>query len=294
MIALPSSVHIEPGQGGLPLIRVKNAHGRAAIYQHGAHLAAWHPATAAEPVLWLSRKSLFEANKPIRGGVPICFPWFGAHASDATAPAHGFARLREWTLTDAREEGDGTVILTLELQASSDPSAWPRAFRAAYRVIIGPTLTMSLQVHNPGTAPFTFEEALHTYFAVGNIRNVSVTGLERATYLDKLTGFGRVEQGDDPIRFTGETDRIYLASERTCTIHDPDKRRAITITQRGADTAVVWNPWIDKARAMPDFGDEEWPEMVCIETCNVNVRARTLGPGETHTMTATIAIQTGS
>jgi glucose-6-phosphate 1-epimerase len=290
MIKLPSYVHTEAGQGGLPRIVVKSPQASAEIYLHGAHLTAWHPATATEPVVWLSRESLFDANKPIRGGVPICFPWFGAHASDATAPAHGFARLREWTLTDAREDGDGRVTLTLELQATSGPSAWPHAFRAIYRVTIGTSLTLALEVHNPGAAPFTFEEALHTYFAVGDIRQVTVTGLERTTYLDKPAGFGRVEQGDDPIRFTGETDRIYLRTVPACTIHDPGKRRTITITQTEAHTTVVWNPWIAKAKAMPDFGDDEWPEMLCVETCNVNVGARTLAPGETHTMTAAIAV----
>jgi glucose-6-phosphate 1-epimerase len=312
MIELPSYVHTNAGQGGLPRVVVTGPQGSAEIYLHGAHLTAWHPATAAEPVLWLSRESLFDANKPIRGGVPICFPWFGAHASDAKAPAHGFARLREWTLTDAREDEDGRVTLTLELHAApasatsasataisaatpsaspvSGTSAWPFAFRATYRVTIGTTLTMSLEVHNPGSEPFTFEEALHTYFAVSDIRNVTVTGLERTTYLDKPTNFNRVEQGDDPIRFTGETDRIYLRAIPTCTIHDPGKQRTITITQSNADTTVVWNPWIAKAKAMADFGDEEWLEMLCVETCNVNDRARTLAAGATHTMTATIAV----
>jgi glucose-6-phosphate 1-epimerase len=300
MITLPSSVHTEAGRGGLPRVVVKSPQASAEIYLHGAHVTAWHPAAAAEPVIWLSRESLFDAAKPIRGGVPICFPWFGAHATDATAPAHGFARVREWTLTDAREQPDGSITLTLELQApppasgqpASGSNAWPHAFRAIYRVTIGTTLTMSLEVQNPttATAPFTFEEALHTYFAVGDIRNVSITGLERSTYLDKPTNFSRVEQGDDPIRFTAETDRIYLRTVPSCTIHDPGKRRTITITQTEAHTTVVWNPWIAKAKAMPDFGDDEWPEMVCVETCNVNVGARTLAPGESHTMTATIAV----
>jgi len=287
---LPSAVHVETGAGGLPHVVIRNRHGYAEIYFHGAHVAAWRPSAAAAPVLWLSRESLFAANKPIRGGIPICFPWFGAHASEPTAPAHGFARVRPWTLIDAQEDRDGAVTVTFELtpDAAAPSPFWPHAFRATYRVTIGATLDLALQVQNTGTTPFTFEEALHSYFAVQNVRDVTVSGLEGAEYLNKVTAFSRVPPENAPIHFTGETDRIYLNTHATCTIHDPGKRRTIAIRKTGSDTTVVWNPWIDKAKAMPDFGDTEWPEMVCVETCNVNVHARTLGPGETHAMTATI------
>ena len=149
---------------------------------------------------------------------------------------------------------------------------------------------MALEVTNPGPDAFTFEEALHTYFAVRDVRNVTVTGLERTDYLDKVTGFDRKTQGSDPIRFTGETDRVYLNTTADCVIDDPGARRRIAIRKTGSDATVVWNPWIAKARAMPDFGDDEWPEMVCVETCNVNVHARTLAPGASHTMTAIIEV----
>ena len=281
MITLPSSVRVEPGRGGLPRIAVKTRHGVAEVYLHGAHLTAWHPASAAEPVIWLSRESLFETNKPIRGGVPICFPWFGAHPTDPKAPAHGVARLRDWTLIDAREDANGVVSLTLELPADAVPA------RVTHEIAIGPKLTMALRIQSLNDTPFPYEAALHSYFAVGNVRNATVTGLEHTTYLDKTKGYSRLEQGDEPIHITAETDRIYLAAP-TCTIHDPDRRRTITITPSGTRTTVVWNPWIDKARAMSDFGDDEWPEMMCVETCNVNVHAQTLGPGQTHTLSATI------
>jgi glucose-6-phosphate 1-epimerase len=246
-------------------------------------------------VLWLSRDSLFEANRPIRGGVPICFPWFGPHATDPTAPGHGFGRLRPWTLTNACEDDDGIVTVTMELSsltadAAATTPAWPHRFDAQFRVAVGPSLTMELEVRNPGSEPFTFEEALHTYFAVQDVREVTVTGLEDTEYLDKVAAFSRRQQGQEPIRFTGETDRIYLNTRATCQIHDPGLRRTITIRKTGSDTTVVWNPWIDKARAMPDFGDLEWPGMLCVETCNVNRYTRTLAPGESHTMTATIDV----
>lgn len=321
--SLPSSVRLEPGSGGLPRLAIATRHGTAEIYLQGAHVAAWHPAGTPSPVLWISRESQFTAGRPIRGGVPICFPWFGAHRTEPTAPSHGFARSTDWTLIEAREDADGIVTITLELAsagASQDGreadhqderqdarhdgrlaegpdarqddrrSPWPHAFRARQRVEVGPSLTMALEVHNRDAAPFTFEEALHTYFAVQDIRQVSVTGLEDTEYLDKVAGSSRFRQGVEPIRFTGETDRVYLDTRAACVIHDPALRRRITVRKTASDATVVWNPWIDKARAMPDFGDAEWTGMLCIETANVGAHACTLGPGETYTMTATIDV----
>jgi glucose-6-phosphate 1-epimerase len=284
-VNLPSTVRVEQGAGGLPRLAIAGSHGTAALYFQGAHLTAWHPANAAAPVLWLSRESRFEPGKAIRGGVPICLPWVGANASDPAAPAHGFARLRDWTLIDANEDVHGVITLTMELS-----SAPPHVFTAQYRVTFGDSLTMELSVHNPGSVPFIFEEALHTYFAVGNIHTVAVSGTEDTDYLDKVAGFARRRQSDAPIAFTGETDRVYLNTHTTCLIHDPDLRRTIAIRKSGSDTTVIWNPWIDKAKAMPDFGDVEWTQMVCVETCNVNVHAKTLQPGERHSMTATLAV----
>jgi glucose-6-phosphate 1-epimerase len=271
----------KPAAGGLPTLAIATPHGSAELYFHGAHLTAWHPAHSA-PVLWMSRESRFEAETPIRGGVPICFPWFGALPTDPNAPAHGYARLLEWALTDAIEPADGGVTVTMELTTA--------AVRTHYRVTVGPTLTLDLDVHNVGATPFTFEEALHSYVAVQDVRQVTITGTEHTAFLDKVAGFSRRTQDADPIRFTGETDRVYLNTHATCVIHDPGLRRSIAIHKQNSDTTVIWNPWIDKAHAMKDFGDDEWPEMVCVETCNVNVHARTLAPGERHTMTAIIEV----
>jgi glucose-6-phosphate 1-epimerase len=163
-------------------------------------------------------------------------------------------------------------------------------FQVHYRVTIGPTLTMSLEVHNVGDTAVTFEEALHTYFAVQDVRRVTITGTAGTDYLDKVAGFARVTQGPDPIQFTGETDRIYLNTRETCVITDPGLRRAITVRKEHSDATVIWNPWIAKAQAMKDFGDDEWPAMVCVETCNVNIHARTLAPDQRHTMTAILDV----
>lgn len=287
---LPSSVRVEEGAGRLPRVSVRSGGGAAEVYFQGAHLTAWHPAGVREPVLWRSRESMFAPGRPIRGGVPICFPWFGPHPADASAPAHGFARLQPWKLVDAREDAAGTVALAMELAGEGVPQ-WPHRFRVIHRMSFGAVLRMDLEVHNEGPDAFTFEEALHTYFSVDDVRTVTVTGLEGIEYLDKVAGSRRSRQGDEALRFTGETDRVYLNTRADCLIDDPGARRQISVSKTGSDATVVWNPWIDKSRAMPDFGDDEWPEMLCVETCNVNLHARRLGPGASHTMTAIVSVQ---
>jgi D-hexose-6-phosphate mutarotase len=290
-IPLPPGVTLGPGLNGLPRVLVGTAETSGEVYLHGAHVTAWRPAGAA-PVLWVSRDSLFEPGKPIRGGVPICYPWFAAHATDATAPMHGFARLADWQLADAAASG-GAVHLSFVLtdDERSRKSAWPHRFRAEFRVSLGATLGMTLDVSNPGSSPVSHEAALHTYFAVGDIRRATVTGLGGTEYLDKVEGFARKRQGDAPIAFSGETDRIYLDTEATAVIHDPVLKRRVEIAKSGYQSTIVWNPWSDRARALPDFGDDQWPEMLCIETANVRERAVMLEPGSHHSMRATVALR---
>jgi D-hexose-6-phosphate mutarotase len=290
-VKLPASVRLEKGRGDLPVIRVSSERlGHAEVYLHGAHVSAWQPKDKA-PVIFMSRDSAFDPAKPIRGGVPICFPWFGPHATDKQAPMHGFARIQPWTLLSAGETPDAiSLVFTLSDNDRTRASAWPHPFQAIYRVTVGATLELSLEVRNTGTSPVRFEEALHTYYAVQYVKEVSITGLENTDYLDKTDGFTRKAQGPAPVRIEAETDRIYLNTTATCAIDDPGMKRKITVAKSGSTTTVVWNPWIDKAKAMPDFGDDEWPSMVCVETCNVGDAAVTLAPGATHRMTAKIAV----
>jgi glucose-6-phosphate 1-epimerase len=288
--SLPDSVILVEGAGALPRLDISAPTATAQAYFHGAHLTGWHPATTSEPVIWLSANSLFRPDKPIRGGVPICLPWFGPHASDKGAPAHGFARLVDWALTKAVESADG-VTLAFSLRSDDVPSpVWTHPFRATCRLRIGSQLTMELEVQNCGGDPFTFEEALHTYFAVQNVEQVTIDGLHRAEYLDKVADFDRMTQDDERIRFTGETDRAYVDTTATCVIHDPGLRRRIVVGKSGSRSTIVWNPWIDKARAMSDFGDAEWRSMVCVETGNVGSDAIRLAPDESHTLRAEISV----
>ena len=292
-LALPGSVRAEPGSGGLPRLVVTGASGSAEVYLQGAHVTAWAP-KGPDPVIWMSQHSTFAPGSAIRGGVPVCFPWFGPHPTGA-GPLHGFARTTSWTLVEAREQGSD-VVLVLELSEADIPadqvSAWPHAFRARYTVTVGATLTLALEVTNTGDSAVTFQEAFHTYLAVGDIHEVTIRGLEGSGYLDRLAGMGPSTAEGEPLYIVGETDRVY-EQPGTILVEDAFGARTLAITATGSANAVVWNPWHAKAVAMGDFGDDEWTQMLCIETCNVLDAAITLEPGQSHLMAATVAVMTG-
>lgn len=284
-VTLPASVRAEPGEGGLPRLVVAGPSGSAEIYLQGAHVTSWAP-VGQDPVLWMSRRSQYAAGSALRGGVPVCFPWFGPSASGG--PLHGFARTTDWTLVDVVEQDDDVVLtFALEDTEASRASVWPHPFGAVYRVTVGATLRLELEVTNRGTVPFTFEEAFHTYLAVGDVREISIEGLEAMGFVDRLVGDGEQAPTGEPLRITGETDRVY-AQPGTVVVHDP-ARRDLAVEADGSADVVVWNPWVAKSAAMADFGDDEWTSMVCVETGNVRGGAITLGTGASHTLTATIA-----
>lgn len=285
---LPASVRAEAGKRGLPRVVVSTATATAEIYLQGAHVTAWAPAGQAD-VIWMSEKSAFAPGAPIRGGAPVCFPWFGP-LPWGNAPLHGFARVSDWTLAEVTEQGDEVaLVFTLSDSEETRASAWPHPFDARYTVTVGAGLTLALEVTNTGAEPITFAEAFHTYLGVGDVRDVSITGLEQAPYVDRLVSPEWLEPTGEPLTITAETDRVY-AQPGTIAVVDRAGARTLTITAQGSANAVVWNPWIAKAAAMGDFGDDEWTQMVCIETCNVLDAAVTLAPGERHAMVATISV----
>ena len=278
------------GPGGLTQASVNAPGGTATVLLHGAHVTGYRPA-GGEPVLWMSRRSWFEPGKPVRGGVPVCFPWFSSTGPAADSPHHGFARLREWEVESTGLDGDLAEI-TLVLLADDDTRRyWLGQFELRLRVTVSETLSVSLEAENTGGEAFTITEALHSYLAVSDIRGVRITGLAGAEYVDTVGETTRRRQGDEPIRFAGETDRAYVNTESACVLDDPGMGRRITVAQSGSASTVVWNPWSAKAARMPDYGDDEWPGMVCIETANIYDNAVTLAPGEAHTMEARIGVE---
>lgn len=285
--ALPASVQLLDGPGGLPLFRVSAPGGTGEIFLHGAHLASWIPA-GQSPVLWMSDASHFAENTPIRGGVPICFPWFGMHAEHPDAPQHGFARLSDWALTGASEHGDATSLeFRLTDTERTRASAWSHRFEAIYTVTIGSELRLELEVVNRDTADFSFEAALHNYYAIGDVLATRVHGLEG----HEFSGSSASGREAAPVQLGAAVDRRY-PTVTAARIGDSENHRVITVTSEGSEGAVLWNPGPDKARAMEDFSDDGWPHMVCFETANIGESRITLAPGERHSMRATVRVET--
>lgn len=270
---------------GFIAVEVKTAFSTATVALQGAHVLTWQP-KGQKPVIWLSKAAKFVPGKSVRGGVPICWPWFGPHATDATYPGHGFARTIPWSLLDARKLPDGRVRLEFAPELNDAArTQWPHASSVKYSVTLGQELVVALATKNIGDTPFVLGQALHTYFVVGDIRQASVAGLEGRAHIDKVAG-GKRRKQKGAVTFTGETDRIYLDTAGCCGIVDPVLKRTILITSTGSRSTVVWNPWEEKAAKMGDFGKEGPWKMVCVETANAADDVITLAPGETHRMTA--------
>lgn len=287
--AIPHRVAFEEGPEGLTRIAVTTSAARANVFLHGAHVAHFQPTDSA-PILFMSASSCFAKGKPIRGGVPVIFPWFGPRSDRPGSPPHGFARTTDWELESVENIDEANVTLLLRLDSNAATRAvWPHDFVLRHRITIGAQLRMALEVENRSAGDLRFEEALHTYFAVSDVRNVRISGLAGAEYIDKVDGAKRKLQGSEPIRINGETDRVHLGTRATCSIEDSGLARRITIEKSGSDSTVVWNPWSAKAATMPDFGDDEWPKMLCVETANVADNAMCVAPGATHTMQVRIA-----
>jgi D-hexose-6-phosphate mutarotase len=197
----------------------------------------------------------------------------------------------EWEFISAQETSAGSVEIGLRLASSAATRRqWDNDFEVEYRIRVGAELGMEFRVRNTSNRPIVIEEALHTYLSVSDVRQISVEGLANTPYSCTVPTPRNTTEGADPIRIVEETDRVYRATRATCIVNDPGWQRRLGIEKRGSETTVLWNPWIAKAKAMPDFGDDEWPNMLCIETCNVRDHAVTIKPGQSHTMGAVVSV----
>jgi len=283
-------ISFHENENGFLIIEVNNHHATATIAMQGAHLMSYHP-KGQEPLIWMSPVAKLAKGKSIRGGVPVCWPWFGAHASDKSFPAHGFARSVPWRLNQVHQLPDESTRLEFELvQATSTRSLWPQACTVRNIITIGTSLSHELVTTNLDKKAMVIGEALHTYFKVGDVRQVSVNGLEGCDYLDKVRDFARDTQ-TGPLRFRGEVDRIYLDAPTTTEIRDRSMKRRIIIRSQGSRSTVVWNPWIEKAAAMGDLGTSGYLNMLCVETANAAEDAVTLAPGAQHRLVARYTIE---
>lgn len=296
----PGLVRIDAGPGGFTRVTTTTALGRTEAVLHGAHLTGWEPAGQA-PVIWMTGQAVFKPATPIRGGVPICWPWFGPAAGstpDKPLPMHGPVRTQTWTLDDVRVDGDGVAVIELSLASGlATRASFPHDFRLRYRITAGRSLELSLTATNTGAAPFPVAEALHTYLGVGDIRRTEVAGLEGSEFLDRSETRGyhllpvtpRARQAGT-VAFTEEVDRHYPAHAGEVTVRDPDWNRVLRIAKRGSASTQVWNPWIAKAQRLADLGDHEWPAFLAVEAANAFDAAYVLAPGQSHELVQSISV----
>lgn len=287
--AIAEQLSFVAGPGELPVVEVRNTQATATIALQGGQVLAFQP-HGHVPVLWLSQHSYYAAGKAIRGGIPVCWPWFGPHPTDAGLPAHGFVRTAVWDVVGSEVVAEGATQLRLALTDNQHTlSLWPHAFRLELVITVGAVLQVELAVHNPGTQVFSYGGALHSYYAVSNIGNVQILGLEERSYIDKLDP-EQLKRQAGPIIIDQETDRIYVDTTDQCVVDDGGLRRSIVIAKAGSRSTVVWNPWIDKAQRMADFGDDEYRSMVCVETANAADDTVRVAPGAVHRLGTTISV----
>jgi D-hexose-6-phosphate mutarotase len=284
---IPGRVMFANGGGGLPKINITTGRSTAEIYLHGAHVTGFQK-NGEPPLLFMSRLSQFVAGKAIRGGVPVCFPWFGRREGNV---AHGFARITEWDLIETAATPDGGVTVRFRLPSTAANAAWP-AYRAELVVAVTDQLAMELIATNESAdRNFDFENCLHTYFAVGDIRDVSIAGLNGAPFDDFAAGAGgaRKVENDSVLRITKETNRVYPDATGTVEIRDQKFQRTIRVEKSNSHSTVVWNPWT--TQLTPGFDPAEHRQMVCVESGNVKQNKISLPPGKTAGLKVVLSSQ---
>lgn len=276
----------------LTLLRIDNAHAAALIALQGAQVLEYC-AKGQKPLIWLSELAEFKRDQSIRGGIPVCWPWFGDIKRNPdnvrnmtrgdNLPAHGLVRAQSWVIESIREQRDATqVILSYSTMASTQPE-WPHDATVKLTISIGAKLGLQLSTRNDSKSSIHISQALHAYFPVSDIREVAINGFEQARYIDTLDAW-REHPQNGAIEFAGETDRIYLDVPEQVDLLDRGGQRRIFLRTRNSSSAIVWNPWIDKARRLSQFADDAWQHMLCIETANVLSDSVALVPGEQRSM----------
>lgn len=273
---------------GFPVIEIKTKAASARVALHGAQVLSWAPKDA-EPVLYSSPRAIMEPGKAYRGGIPICWPWFGEHTDDPTKPVHGFARTRFWELTFAKS-GASNARLEFRLPIDDETKAlFPHQYELTAIIAIGDKLSVTLKTKNTGEELFRIGGALHTYLSVGDINRIQIEGLTECHYLDKIgTPTDRFQEV--PLKIEEETDRIYR-SVASVLMRDLNQHRAIFVDKAGSRSTVVWNPWVAGSKKIKDLPDRGYQEFVCLETANANKDLPTVRPGKTHTLETVLGIR---
>lgn len=286
---IDNRVAITEGAGGLVMVKVKTDLATAIISTYAGQVLSFRP-RGHEDLMFLSDTAYYAPGKAIKGGMPVCWPWFGADPEGKGRAAHGFVRNRQWDLRATETLADGRVKIVMGLTDTEETRAiWPHAFDLGLEVTIGSALDVALVTGNRGTTPFDLSQALHTYFRIGDIDRTRILGLDGCRFIDKMDGSAEKTQGGAVV-ITGETDRIYTGVANPLEIQDAGLDRTIRIDATGSASAVVWNPWVATAKAMADLGDEDYLRMVCVETTNAGPDVIHVAPGGEHRLTVRYSV----
>jgi glucose-6-phosphate 1-epimerase len=268
------------GRQGLDVVEVETAVSTAVIALQGAQVLSFVP-RGGRDLLWVSERARWAAGAALRGGIPLCFPWFGPHATQPAFPAHGFARTRAWRFAGAREVS-GEVAVELALSDDDATAAlFPHRFDATLTVTIGASLSLAFDVTNTGPDEFAFEVALHSYFAVSDVAGIAIEGLAGRDFIDKVAGGVTRQEAAAPLRIAGEVDRVYDGAGPV-TLRDPPAGRALRIESTGARSTVVWNPAPAKTATLADLAPDAWRRFVCVETGAIGAGRVSLAPRAKH------------
>jgi glucose-6-phosphate 1-epimerase len=284
LFGIDNQLSFYEGEGGFIFARISNSKATAIISTYAGQVLSWLPANATEDVLFVSKKAFYAPGKAIKGGIPVCWPWFGTDPQGRGA--HGFVRNRQWQVTASAALADGGISLTLKA-VIDDVSLETWSFPCELEIVIevSEKLCVTMVTRNLGELPMPLTQALHTYFKVADISQVAVNGLDQLNYFDAIDG-NRFKQQNGDVRFDAEVDRIYQEVGNSLTIDDPSMNRCIRINSQGSHSAIVWNPWIDKSKSMADFDDEEYRQMLCVETANAGNDRVMLEPGSEYRLMA--------
>ena len=276
---IASQLEVISGQGGFPMIRISNGSAKALISVYGAQVLSFQPHDQIEDVLFLSRQSEYQADKVIRGGIPVCWPWFGPDPKGLQRPNHGFVRNQFWQITDTEAVSDAETKVSLLFNESfKKENTWRQPFMLLLEITIGASLQLKLTTFNTGEKAFSITQAFHNYFRIGHIKRVKLLGLENCDYFDKLDQ-GSQKTQNAAVAVSREVDRVYVDVPNDLVILDPVFKRRIHISSPGTSTAVVWNPWLKMAKKMPDLANLDYQQFICVEAGNVAFDLIQIQPG---------------
>ncbi len=290
---IPDQLKVVEGKGGFPVVEIDNKQAKAKISVYSAQVLSFQPLGEPEDLLFVSENAYYQTGKATKGGIPVCWPWFGPDPEGLGRASHGFVRNRMWTLLSAEETSDGETKIRLGVTADEETlEIWPHRFELVMEILVGTQLRVTLITQNTGDEPFSITQAFHAYLTIGDVNQVRVLGLADKTYLDKADG-GAEKTQSGAIAISEETDRIYLDVPPELVVEDSTLGRRIRIATSGSHTAIVWNPWKEISMKMADLAEQDYQRFICVETANAENEVIEISPGSDYRLQAVYTVERG-